>query len=214
MTGARQTVDWGEAYARLERARQALDAGPERAPDEARRILVERARALAKPVNEAPSPGDVLEILVFSLAGERYGIRAASVLEVIPLRELVAVPGTPRAVLGIMNHRGRILPVLDLRRVFELTGEGIGDNGRVVAAQSGGSTFGLFAETIVGVVTVGAQELSARPSGSTGGRDSFVLAVTSDMVAVLDIEVLAGDRRVTVNAEIGVTRPHTGDMPL
>lgn len=203
MTGVRQTVDWEEAYARLERTRQVLAAAAERAPDEARRILVARARALAKPVNEAPSPGGVLEILVFSLAGERYGVRAVSVLEVIPLRELVAVPGTPRAVLGIMNHRGRILPVLDLRRVFELTGEGIGDNGRVVAAQSGGSAFGLFAETIVGVVGVGAQELSARPSGSTAGRDTSVLAVTSDMVVVLDIEALAGDPRITVNADLG-----------
>lgn len=192
MTGARQTVDWGEA-----------DAGAERAPDEARRILVERARALAKPLDEAPSPGAIVEVLVFSLSGERYGIRAASVLEVIPLRDLVPVPGTPPAVLGIMNHRGRVLPVLDLRRVFELTGEGAGDSGRVVAARSGGSTFGLFAETIVAVVTVDAQALSARPSGSRGGRDPFVLAVTSDMVAVLDIEALADDPRITVNAEMG-----------
>lgn len=178
-------------------------ARQERAPDEARRILVERARALATPLDEAPGPGDVVEIVVFSLAGERYGIRAASVLEVMPLRELVAVPGTPPAVLGIVNHRGRILPVLDLRRVFELTGEGVGENSRVAVVQSGGSTFGLFAETIVAVAAVGAQGLSARPSGSTGGRETFVLAVTSDMVAVLDIEALADDPRITVNAEIG-----------
>jgi purine-binding chemotaxis protein CheW len=181
-------------------ARQAVDR---RAPDDARRILVERARALAKPVNEAPSAGDVLEVLVFSLAGERYGIAAASVLEVIPLRDLVAVPGTPRVVLGIVNHRGRILPVLDLRRVFELTGEGVGENSRIVATRSGASTFGVFAETIVGVVAVGAVELSTRPAGPTGGRETFVLAVTSDMLAVLDIEALAGDPRITVNAEIG-----------
>jgi len=202
MTEARPALDWAEAHARLERSRQALDAGAARAPEDARRILAERARALATPIEDAPSSSGVREFLVFSLAGERYGIAAASVVEVIPLRELVRMPGTPRVVLGIVNHRGRILPVLDLRRVFELTGEGVGEESRVVAAESGGSTFGLFAETVAGVVSVDAEELHRRPAAPTGGRETFILAVTSDMVAVLDLEALARDPRITVNEEI------------
>lgn len=203
MSRAQRALDWQEAYARLARTREALDAGPERSPEEARRILAERARVLAKPIKEAPTPSEVLDLLVFSLAGERYGIAAASVLEVIPLRELVTVPGTPRVVPGIVNHRGRILPVLDLRRVFELAGEGVTEASRVVAAEAGGLTFGVFAEAVVGVVRIGAQELEARPTGFTGGRQTFVLAVTRDMVAVVDLEALARDPRITVNAEIG-----------
>jgi purine-binding chemotaxis protein CheW len=203
MTRAQQTLDWREAYGRLARARQALDAGLERTPEEARRILAARARALAQPIEDVPTPDEVVDLLVFSLAGERYAVAAASVLEVIPLRELVTVPGAPRVVLGIVNHRGRILPVLDLRRVFELAGESVTERSRVVVAEAGGLTFGVFADAVAGVVRVGPQELEARPTGLVGGHQTFVLTVTRDMVAVVDLEALARDPRITVNEEIG-----------
>ncbi|MBI2494179.1 MAG: chemotaxis protein CheW, partial [Candidatus Rokubacteria bacterium] len=85
--------------------------------DETARILQDRARALAKPLEEPSAPGETLDLLLFGLAGERYGIDAAHVLEVVQLPELVPVPCTPPVVLGVVNHRGRVLTVLDLRRL-------------------------------------------------------------------------------------------------
>src|SRR3990172_12567895 len=117
-----------------------------RSPEEVKRILRERAEALAKPVEEARTPTEPLELLVFSLAGERYGIETAQVLEVVPLRGLTPVPCTPPFVLGVVNHRGRIRPVLDLRRLFELATPGVPEGGRVVAVEAGGMTFGIFAD--------------------------------------------------------------------
>jgi purine-binding chemotaxis protein CheW len=203
MTGAQHALDWREAYARLARARQTLDAGPERTPQEARRILAARARAVAQPIKETSTSDEVVDLLVFSLARERYAVVAASVLEVVPLRELVRVPGAPRVVLGIVNHRGRILPVLDLRRMFDPAGESVTEGSRVVVAEVGGLTFGVFADAVAGVARVGAQELETRPTGFTAGHETFVLAVTRDMVAVVDLEALARDPRITVNEEIG-----------
>lgn len=167
----------------------------------ASRILAERARALAKPLEAARDRGDVVELLVFSVAGERYGIAAASVLEVIALREVVALPGTPGAVLGIVNHRGRVLPVVDLRRVFDLTGEGVAEDGRAVVVRAGASTLGVFADSIVGMVHVDAGELRTRSVTPTVRADRL-LAATSDMTGVLDVEALVDDPRVTVNDEI------------
>ncbi len=204
MTGAQRALDWPEAYARLARARQALDAGPERAPEEAQRILAERARALAKPIEDAPTPSEVVDLLVFSLAGERYGIAAASIVEVIPLGELVTMPGTPRVVLGIVNHRGRILPVLDLRRVFDLAGESVPEESRVVAVEAGRVTFGIFAEAVAGVVRIANHELASPPVViPTGDRGAFIRGVTGEMVAVLDLEALIQDPRLVVNDQVG-----------
>ncbi|MBI2158723.1 MAG: chemotaxis protein CheW, partial [Candidatus Rokubacteria bacterium] len=87
--------------------------------DETARILQDRARALAKPLEEPSAQGETLDLLVLGLAGERYGIDAAHVLEVVQLPELVPVPCTPPVVLGVVNHRGRVLTVLDLRRLFD-----------------------------------------------------------------------------------------------
>lgn len=214
MTGKHQALDWGQAYARLTRARQALDARPERAPEEARRILTARTQAVAQPIKDAPASNEFVDLLVFSLARERYGVVAASVLEVTPLRELVTVPGTPRGVLGIVNHRGRILPVLDLRRVLDLAGEGVTEENRIVAVEAGGLTFGVFADAVAGVATVSAQELETRPTGLTAGHETFVLCVTRDMVAVVDLEALARDPQITVNADAAEAGPSDGGQAM
>jgi purine-binding chemotaxis protein CheW len=203
MSEEHHALDWREAHARLERTRAALEAGEEIPPEEARRILAERARAFAKPTEEAPPPTEVLDLLVFSLAGERYGIDVARVLEVSPLRGIVPVPGTPPFVLGIVNRQGRIFPVLDLRRVFELAGHGVTEESRVLAVEAGGLAFGVLAEAVAGVVRVGAREIEPRPTALASGHHAFVLAVTRDMVGVVDLEALARDPRITVNEEIG-----------
>lgn len=202
MKEARSTVNWQEVYARIEQSRQLLEAGVERAPEEVKRILRERAQALAKPL-EAPAPTEVLDLLVFFLAGERYGIETAHVLEVVPLRELTPVPCTPSFVLGVINHHGRILPVLDFRRLLDLAEQGIAEGSRAVAVEIGGMTFGILAAAVAGTVRVVAHEVAPPPVTLTGDRQAFIRGVTGEMVAVLDLEALARDPRITVNEEVG-----------
>ena len=203
MNEARRAIDWDRTYARLEEVRRTLDASGNLPPDEVTRVLRARAQALAKPLDQAPTPTEARELLVFSLAGERYGIEAAHILEVVPLPELTPVPCTPPFVLGVMNHRGRILPVLDLRRLLELGGQGVPAGGRVVAVEAGGMTFGVFAEAVIGTVTVGAHQVAPPPVVLTGDRQALIEGVTGEMVAVLDLEALARDPRIVVNDEVG-----------
>jgi len=203
MNEARRAIDWDRTYARLEEVRRTLDASGNLPPDEVTRVLRARAQALAKPLDEAPTRAEARELLVFSLAVERYGIEAAHILEVVPVMELTPVPCTPPFVLGVMNHRGRILPVLDLRRLFELGGQGVPAGGRVAAVEAGGMTFGVFAEAVIGTVTVGAHQVAPPPVVLTGDRQALIEGVTGEMVAVLDLEALARDPRIVVNDEVG-----------
>jgi purine-binding chemotaxis protein CheW len=195
--------DWQEAYARLDRARQVLEGGAERAPEEVRRILAARAQALARPREEVRVPAEVLELLVFSLGGERHAIETAYVLEAVPLRALTPVPCTPSFLLGVVNHRGQILPVLDLRRLFELAGEGVAEGSRVVAVEAGGMRFGIFADTVEGTIRVPTQALGPPPAAVAADRQAFIRGVTPELVAVLDLQGLAKDRRIVVNEEVG-----------
>jgi len=174
-----------------------------RPPEEVKRILRERAKVLARPVEEARTPAEPLELLVLSLTGELYGIETAHVLEVVPLRGLTPVPCTPLFILGVVNHRGRILTVLDLRRLFELAGQGIPEGGRVVAVEAGGMAFGIFADAVAGTIRLGADEVASPPVTLAGDRQVFIRGVTGEMVAVLDLEALARDPRITVNEEVG-----------
>lgn len=175
----------------------------ERAPEEVGRILRDRARALARPLEEARTPTDVLELLVFSLGGDRYGVDAGQVLEVVPLRGLTPVPCTPPFVLGVVNHRGRMLAVVDFRRLFDLGAGGVAEASRVVAVEAQGMTFGIPADALAGIVRVDAREVAAPPVALTGAKRAFVRGMTAEMVAVLDLESLARDPRILVNEEVG-----------
>ena len=199
----RPAIRWDEAYARLERARRALEAGREPGPDARERILRERARALARPLDKPPTAGEVLDLLVFSLAGERYGIETARVMEVVRLRGLTAVPCTPPFVLGVVHHRGRILAVLDLRRLLELAGQGVAEGSRAVVVEARGIAFGILTDAVAGIVRVAAGELTPLPVTSARQRQPFVRGVTGELVAVLDLEALAQDPRITVKEEVG-----------
>ena len=201
MNETRPAVNWQVVYSRLEQTRRTLEAGGSLPPDEVKRILRDRAQALAKPLAEARTPAEVLELLVFSVAGERYGIETVHVLEVVPLRELTPVPCTPSFVLGVVNHRGRILPVLDFGRLFDLTGAGVTEGSRVVAVEAGGTTFGIFTDSVAGAIRVSAHEIAHPPVTLTGDRHAFIRGVTGAMVALLDLEALAKDPRIAVNDE-------------
>lgn len=202
MSETRGKIDWQEVHARLEQERRAVEATERLSLEEASRILKERARALARPVEEAVTQAEGLELLVFSVGAERYGIETDHVVEVIPLRELTPVPCTPASILGVVNHRGRILPVLDLRRLFDLADQGVAEGSRVVAVEAGGMTFGIFAGAVTGTVRIGVEEVAPSPATSAADRQGLIRGVTGEMVAVLDLDALSRDPRITVNEEV------------
>jgi len=202
MSETRGKIDWQEVHARLEQERRAVEATERLSLEEASRILKERARALARPVEEAVTQAEGLELLVFSVGAERYGIETDHVVEVIPLRELTPVPCTPASILGVVNHRGRILPVLDLRRLFDLADQGVAEGSRVVAVEARGMTFGIFAGAVTGTVRVAGDEVAPSPATSAADRQGLIRGVTGEMVAVLDLDALSRDPRITVNEEV------------
>lgn len=203
MTEPRPGVDWQEVHASVERVRQALEAAEAPSPEEVHRILSARARLLATPLAAPATTGERLDLLVIVLAEERYGVEIAHVADVVPLRELTPVPCTPSLVLGVINHRGRVLPVLDLRRLFDLAGQGIADGSRVVVVETVGMRFGLYSDVVKGIVPVGVDEISPPPAALGGGRQALLRGVTADMLAVLDLDALIRDPRITVNDEVG-----------
>jgi purine-binding chemotaxis protein CheW len=199
----RPGIDWQDVRARLERARQALDMADSRSPEEIRRILSERARALARPPGASAATDDRLRLLVIVLAKERYGIELAHIEDVLALRELTPVPCTPPPVLGVINHRGRVLPVLDLRRLFDLPGHGLAEDSRVVAVEIGETTVGLYSDGVEGIVEVRVEEISSASAILGEERQALLRGITGDMLGVLDLDALVRDARIAANDTVG-----------
>jgi purine-binding chemotaxis protein CheW len=202
MGETRVTFHWQEAYARLEQMRRSLAVGDAVSPADVRRILQERAQELARPLEDTHTATQMLDLVVCALAGARYGMAMAHVLEVIPLRELTPVPGAPPFVVGVMHHRGNLLPILDLSRLLALAGQDVTQGSRVVAVEVDGMTFGMLVEAVEATLQIAVSEVVPLPATLTDERTPWLQGVTTGMVTVLDMVALAHDPRVVVNEEV------------
>jgi len=171
---------------------------------ETAKTLRERARRLAQPPAQAPDAGSMLEVLEFRLAQERYAIETRFVQEVQPLRDLTPLPGTPSFVRGIVNLRGRILPVFDLKKFFDLPEQGITDLHQIVFVRAGEIELGLLADITVGVRHIPIGRLQPSLPTLTGIRAEYLQGVTDEPLIVLDLARILSDPKIVVeeSAEI------------
>ena len=170
---------------------------------EAQRILRERALALARPPsNGAIAPDNRLELLEFRVASERYAVETRFVQEVHPLRDLTPLPGTPAFVTGIVNVRGQILPVYDLKKLFDLPEPGVTDLHRVLHVRGHDMELGLLADIIVSVRVIAADRLQPSLPTLTGIRADYLKGITDDRVVVLDLDRILSDPKIVVHDEV------------
>jgi len=169
---------------------------------EAERILRARAQALARAPRPAPVAGTMLELLEFRLASERYALESRHVEEVHPLRDLTPLPCTPPFILGIVNVRGRILPVIDLKKFFDLPERGVTDLHRIILVRGQGLELGLLADVIVGVRSVAAESLQPSLPTLTGIRADYLKGVSEERLVVLDLDRLLSDPKIIVHEEV------------
>ena len=166
-------------------------------------ILRARARALARPPAHTPAGGTLLEVLEFRLAQERYALETRYVREVYPLKDLTPLPCTPPFVLGIVNVRGRILPVLDLKKLFDLPEQGVTDLHRIIVIEGNEMVLGLLADATVGVRSIHADSVQLSLPTLTGIRSEYLKGVTADRLVVLDVARILADPKIIVHEEVG-----------
>lgn len=165
-------------------------------------ILKSRAEELSVELAGQEDTGNVIEILEFVLASERYGIETNLIGEVYPMREYTPVPGTPDYVMGLINIRGRIVSVNDIRRFFDLPVKGLSDLNRVIVVQTSRMELGILADRIVGVRTVRADALQTSLPTLTGIRAEYLRGIALDGLVVLDVEKMVMDTKLVVNDEV------------
>lgn len=169
-------------------------------PDGGRALLAERARQLARVPEKPIRAEEVLELVGFVLAGERYGIESRFVLEVARLTRFTPVPGTPAFVLGVTSLRGEILALFDLRDLLGVQPEGVTDLGRIVVLGEHRREFGLLADLASEILYVPIESLAQ--TETAWGR-AYVRGVSPDGVIVLSGQALLDDPRLTLEPQRG-----------
>ena len=179
--GEHRQVDWDELHARVENIGRALRDGDVATPEQARALLLRRARELARPLASGAAAAQ-LELLHLVVGGERYAIETCYVVEVLRHPPATPLPGAVRPVAAVVAWRGRILTALDLR-----AGGGTLPDRPAVLAVLGRerAELGLLADAVDGVSDVALDTMTSVPEGPTAWRE-YLRAMTTDAVPVLD----------------------------
>jgi purine-binding chemotaxis protein CheW len=196
-------ADWPEIRRRIEAVRATIDRGFAPSPDDERRILKSRAQALALEMEADGANGETLDVVEFDLASEHYAFPLTDVREVSLLRELTPVPCTPPFVLGIINLRGEIRTVIDLKKFFDLPDAGITELNKIILIQHDDLQLGILADAIRGVRRIALADLQPTLPTLTDVRADYLRGVTSERLVVLDATRLLSDHRLLVHEEAG-----------
>jgi purine-binding chemotaxis protein CheW len=177
-------------------------------PADLARLWARRAYELAE---EPPPPatGQTLDLLIFTLNGERYGLDVSNVREIYPLQQLTPVPRTPDFVTGVFSARGRILSIVDLRSFMGLPAIGLSDQTKIIvvantdpASETVQMEIGLLADEVADVITIFKADIEPPLTGHTEARLEYIQGVTTDLLVVVDLNALLSDKRLIVYEEI------------
>jgi purine-binding chemotaxis protein CheW len=152
-------------------------------------FIEKNARRSGSPI---PEEG---KFLTFRLADEEYGIRIKQVREIVGMAPVVRVPEMPTHVLGVVNLRGKVIPVLDLRLRFQMEAAEYDDRTCIVVverdADRGTSLTGIVVDAVSEVLPIAKETIQQAPSFGADIDAGCILgiATTDDGVTILlDIE--------------------------
>ncbi len=177
-------------------------------PQDEASVLKRRAEALAIKRITRKNEGKIFFITEFLLGEERYGLEVSFMQEVYPLRELTPLPGAPPFIIGIINVRGKVLPVMNIKKFFDIPEKGITELNRVLIIQKGKMITGILADEVLGVRGIGMDEVQPPMITLTGIHGDYLRGITPERLIVLDAARILDDSAIiaTKNSGYEITR--------
>ncbi|MFN9993441.1 MAG: chemotaxis protein CheW [Phycisphaerales bacterium] len=120
--------------------------------------------------------GQQLQLVTFEVAGEEFAVDILAVQEINRMMELTRVPHSPPEVEGVINLRGKIIPVLDLRKRFKLAPGKRDESNRIIVVEVGGRVVGFIVDQVHEVLRI----------------DSGIVEPAPAMVCSIDSEFISG----------------------
>jgi purine-binding chemotaxis protein CheW len=137
------------------------------------------------------------QLVVFDVGDESFGVEIDSVQEIIRMQLITRVPGAPEFVEGIINLRGRIIPVIDLRRRIGLPRAAVSKSSRIVVVEIAGPTVGMIVDGVSEVLRL--TEDSVEPPSSVVSSDDSdyikgIAKLDDRLITLLQLDRLLVDR--------------------
>lgn len=153
--------------------------------------------------SEGVSPVSEFQVVVCQLGQESYGLDISSVYEIIRFQACTAVPASPAFVDGVINLRGRIIPVMDVASRFGQSRSEATKSTRIIVAGTNGMRVGLVVDAVTEVLMVPEDAVEATPEVASGYEAAYIRGIAKlgeHLVILLNLSALFGDQEVHAQA--------------
>ena len=145
------------------------------------------------------------KFLTFVLGEEVYGIEILKAREIIGLMDITTVPQTPDYMKGVINLRGKVIPVIDLRMKFSMQEEEHTKETCVIVVEVSGTSIGLIVDSVSEVSDINGTEIEDAPSFGQGIDTSFIMGlgkVKEKIIILLDINAVLSTEELQMAEEL------------
>ncbi len=130
------------------------------------------------------------QLVVFNIGDETFGVDIIQVQEIVRLQEITKIPSTPEFVEGIVNLRGKVIPLVDMRKRFGFTQKTNDEDSRIIVTVLGGQMIGIIVDNVSEVLRIQDEDIEAPPDIVAGvGREYLqgVGKVDGRLIVLLDL---------------------------
>jgi purine-binding chemotaxis protein CheW len=152
------------------------------------------------------------QLVVFTLADESYAIDINMVKEIIQLQPITRVPGTPGSVEGVINLRGSVIPIVDLRKRFQLTSIERTKDTRIVVVSCKGSEVGVIVDSVAEVLRIPVDSIEPASSVFTDEHLEHLLGIvklTNRLVILLDMDQVLSKQEIAAIGSLDLKDTHS-----
>jgi purine-binding chemotaxis protein CheW len=131
------------------------------------------------------------QLVVFELANELFGVDIGAVESIIKMQTITRVPQSPEFVEGVINLRGKVLPVIDLRLRFGLPAVEVTKSNRIMVVSIDGSEVGMIVDGVSEVLSISDGDVEPPPAMATTVNSTFIVGIAkidTRLVILLDLK--------------------------
>lgn len=142
---------------------------------------------------------ELLQLVTFSIGEEEFGVNILKVQEIIRTMEITKVPRAPEFVEGVINLRGKVIPIIDLRRRFGLAPKAHDKNTRIIVIEINNIIVGFVVDAVSEVLRIPASTVEPPPPVVAGVESDYISGVgqlQDRLLIMLDLDKLLSSEDV------------------
>lgn len=142
-------------------------------------------------IDKSGTKEELLQFVTFSLNNEEYAVDILNVQEINRITEITEVPNSPHYIEGVINLRGKVIPVLNLRKKFGFQESPLDNTSRIIIMEVNGITCGMIVDSVSEVLRIPSSIIEPPPPMSSANNSQFIKGlakIENRLIILLNIE--------------------------